>query len=293
MSILPPKKGRNPGRRPALRGSLMQDVSHGEERVRIWPRHRKRRPDKKQREAEAKFRAANMATKYIRPETLREFTDAVKGTPLLPRDLILMQLYQRLVGIITPDGRKLYPMPVKVDVSNALDAITQTPGKTIVRGEEFWEAGDAGSGGGWVQLLDYQIPGLIAPVEVDVSQYSYVTAIFSMVELNTPQVRTVGFSHDNGETWEPLTTGWNVIGADGFNTLGGQVINAHNGAARPERSGIVSFHTGEAGQPAIAQGLNRNTTFLGTYLKGRINRIRLGSPSGSAMQGGRLLVFAQ
>jgi hypothetical protein len=46
----------------------MQDVALGQERVRVWPRKRGRAKTKAQREANDKFRVAQMCCNYVAPQ---------------------------------------------------------------------------------------------------------------------------------------------------------------------------------------------------------------------------------
>lgn len=138
MAVIPPNDGKTPGRRPSLRGVVMEDVAFGKERIRAWPRKRPN-PSPKQRLAQEQFRAAQAAAKWMSPDVLLFFRETVEGTPLLPRDLVTSMLYNRLAAFQLDDGRLLFPMPAKIDVSQSLDAISQTPGTILVRGEQYWE----------------------------------------------------------------------------------------------------------------------------------------------------------
>ena len=126
-------------RRPALRGLVMQDVSRGAERTRAWPRSRGKPKAPGEAERQKKFAMANLATKYVAPQIAVDFTNAVKGTPLLPRDLLISMFYQRLAAIVMPDGKVLWPMPARNDVSQALDALANQPGQMLRRGPAIWE----------------------------------------------------------------------------------------------------------------------------------------------------------
>lgn len=139
---------RPPGRRPAHRGVLVQDISQGAERVRKWPEKRGRTRDRAEKARLDKFRAAQMAAKFMAPQIVQAFTDAVKGTPLMPRDLLTSMVYGRLAMFVLDDGRALWPTVAQNDVSRALDVLSQTPNTILVRGEEAWEGVPYGGGGG-------------------------------------------------------------------------------------------------------------------------------------------------
>lgn len=138
MAALPPK-GKLVDRRPSLTGVLVSDVSNGVERQRAWPRSRGKITNPTTVEQMEWFRQAQWATKYIDPQIMTTFAQATKGTPLLPRDLATMMFAGRMFYFIFPDGRKMFSVQAKTDVSTSLDAIGQTPGMTLIRGPVYWE----------------------------------------------------------------------------------------------------------------------------------------------------------
>lgn len=138
-----PPGNRPPGRRPSLRGVLMSDIVKGQSRVRAWPRKRKSTQHPDQVAAAKKFANAQFATKFMAPQMVADFASAVQGTPLLPRDLLTSMLYGRLAAFVLEDGKVRYPMPARIDVSQSLDALGNTPGMTLIRREDYWEAIDA------------------------------------------------------------------------------------------------------------------------------------------------------
>jgi hypothetical protein len=85
-----------------------------------------------------KFAQANRATKWMAPQIIRDFTEATANTPLLPRDLLVSILYNRLAAFVVQGGKVMFPMPAYTDVSEALDAISQQIGYTIIRGPDGW-----------------------------------------------------------------------------------------------------------------------------------------------------------
>ncbi len=119
----------------------MQDVSQGRERARSWPRKRGKSRSPVTKAQNELFRDQQRAAKYMAPEMLATFMRASEETPFLPRDLSTMMLANRLAIIHMADGRKVYPMPTVLGVSESLDALSQTPGSYLVRGADRWEAG--------------------------------------------------------------------------------------------------------------------------------------------------------
>lgn len=84
--------------------------------------------------------------------------EAVKGTYLLPRDLITAAMYGRTFVISIPGQRTLVPMAFRKDVSFSLDTVTIAQGGLLVRGAELWDPFPQGLPG---QLLSSQ--GLALP----------------------------------------------------------------------------------------------------------------------------------
>lgn len=124
------------------------DMVNGSIRVRAWPRKRGQQATPKQKANQEKFAQVQRASRYIAPQTYSQIVNATQGTPLLPRDIVTMIMFNRVAAFTLPDGRTLYPMPVRKDVSEALDSISQTEGDTLVRGPEGWIALPYGGGGG-------------------------------------------------------------------------------------------------------------------------------------------------
>lgn len=117
----------------------MFDVVKGAPRVRSWP---KKRGPAKSDEHKAQtdfFRHASWAAKFMHPEIQVIFAEARKNTPLLPRDLAFMMLANTMFITVFEGGKVAYPVQFITKVSESLDAITQTPGQFLVRGEQFWQ----------------------------------------------------------------------------------------------------------------------------------------------------------
>jgi hypothetical protein len=153
----------------------MQDVTQGTERVRRWPRKRPKKPSKKQRQVQDKFAQANRAFSYQDPQVSQWMMSQVEGTPLLPRDIMTMTMFGRLMQIVAPDGQDLWPMPARNDVSEALDVLGKQEGSTLIRGKDYWQALAASPGGSITPLMavatvetDHKQPGGVwSPVKFD------------------------------------------------------------------------------------------------------------------------------
>lgn len=133
-----PKGSQAPRRRPSLRGVLMQDIAFGKERVRVWPTGRGRPKTKAQKEAQDKFALVQRMAAYLAPGVLAYIHKAVANSPLLPRDVVTMQLYNRWMAFDLEDGRTLWPMTARNDVSEALDVLTKAIGDYLVRTPSGW-----------------------------------------------------------------------------------------------------------------------------------------------------------
>lgn len=125
-------------RRPSLHGILMQDISHGRERSRGWPRKRGSKVSAATKEQNDAFREAQQSAKYWDPRNIIEVSEWREGTPILPRDLQVMMMYNRLFVIVLPNGTKVYSMAARQDVSDSLDAISPEVGTILYRADEGW-----------------------------------------------------------------------------------------------------------------------------------------------------------
>lgn len=127
----------------------MIDVVNGNPRIRSWP---KKRGAPKTAEHQAQvdfFRHASWATKFMHPDMNTLFMEWRKGTALLPRDLAFMMFANTMFIIPLAAGKVLYPMQIVAKVSESLDALSQTPGKMLIRGTQFWEETDPPRGLPW------------------------------------------------------------------------------------------------------------------------------------------------
>lgn len=199
---LPPGKTSASGRRPSLRGILIQDVVFGTERTRKWPRKKPKRPTPAEKRTRDQFRTMQRATKYFAPRMYLDFMNMVEGTPLLPRDVMTMMLANRLFAFVTEQGKVLWPMPARIDVSEALDTINNEPGKSLIRGEQGWEEYIPGQGGGYRLIDDFTVTLPIAEyVSPDLADYPIVIIWGNLLASDSDVQRLVQGSTDGGQTW--------------------------------------------------------------------------------------------
>lgn len=151
-------------RGPSLRGVMMKDVSAGVERSRIWPSPRGKNLHPTTQRQNEKFAKIAQACKYWPAFLQAQYREAVKGTPLLPRDLMIQVMYNRFATLNLEDGRRIFPMTAVQDVSESFDVIAQLQGEMMARGEYFWQPITAGQPG---QVLTFgnvgQLPAWTAP----------------------------------------------------------------------------------------------------------------------------------
>lgn len=130
--------GGGKNRRPSFQGNVVMRVQRGIEVAAAWPPKMKKSARKLQAERMEFFRQVQWAWKFTYPAYVQQLTAAVKGTPLLPRDLYLSQMAGRLLGLQLPNGAWIVSVAVQNDVSETLDYLTSIPGSILIRGEEGW-----------------------------------------------------------------------------------------------------------------------------------------------------------
>jgi len=153
MAQQPPISGTKK-RGPGLNKAVMIDTVRGQGRIRKWPKGRTIAKGTAQRARNDKFRVASQFMKYLTAREWFVITEAVKGTPLMPRDVMMMLLYLRIYQIQNSIEGTIYSMAERQDVSDSLDVLGSTPGFTLIRGAEFWEAAPS-SGGGSGMLFNW------------------------------------------------------------------------------------------------------------------------------------------
>lgn len=152
MAKIPPESITGPNRGLSIKGVGYTREWRGKL---IWQRWPVRQPTPRtplEKETITTFSVASTATLYFDPFQL-DFANAVaRQTTLLPRDLLMMALYNRGTLIVQEDGRKLYSMAALQDVSDLLDTIGQVPGDMMYRGTTWWTRLPVGNAGDFLQL---------------------------------------------------------------------------------------------------------------------------------------------
>ena len=138
MAVLTPgKKGQ---RFPSLRGRVEFHARKGKIVAQKWRRKRGRAQTPGQRDRQEWFRQANVLAKYADGRQQALSRCAMEHLPVRPFDALLAAMAGRLWAVEADDGRTLYSMAARGDVSKNLDVLTQEPGRILIRGPGFWEA---------------------------------------------------------------------------------------------------------------------------------------------------------
>ena len=104
-----------------------------------WPRKRGPPKTAEHQKQVDDFRAANRLAKYITNEQQIPLLLATQNSGFYPRDWAVMTMYGRAFSLAFDDGRTMYSMAARSDISKSLDILAQTPGGLLMRGPDFWE----------------------------------------------------------------------------------------------------------------------------------------------------------
>ena len=133
-----PNRGSS-GQPPSLKRTVQSDAVRGSPRIRKWPRPQSAATKAKTAEHVEWFRQAQWLTKYISPGQMKVAMESTRGTPLMPRDLLTMAMAGRLWLIVDENGKEIWPVAVRNDISQALDILSKKPGSIMYRGPDIWE----------------------------------------------------------------------------------------------------------------------------------------------------------
>lgn len=272
----------------------MQDVTQGVERSRSWPRNRGKPKNEKTKEQNDWFRQMQWATKYMDPRLLIDAVAAVKGTPLLPRDILTMLHSGRLMAFQTETGKRIYPVQAKRDVSESLDVISQQEGYTLVRGPDGWEGRAQTTGGSWTVAFslsgfapqaDIVITDLPPALEYQVIGTSLYTTDFRFLDMHVSTNNGASFFDAHGNYVDVFSDGNQLLTSVAYNTsqqlTGPRLIQYR----------IIAPHV--AGVPKIILNQQNWTSrqFVADIVN-PINAMRIRPFLGGAIGGGSLHVLA-
>lgn len=226
MGQQPPTGGTKP-RGPAIRKAIMLDTVRGAPRARQWPRGRTIAKGSPQAARNERFRIAQQFIKYLTAKEVFTVTEAVKGTPLMPRDVLTMLVYLRVMQLGPGGPGTVYSMATRRDVSESLDALGSIVGQGLVRGDEFWEQQPASGGGGGMEFswhadsapgINPLYPGAFQGGEYDCLQEFAVSNAASWIEQLSGSTYQVAIAEINtGSVIQAIELS-NVVTAPGANT---------------------------------------------------------------------------
>lgn len=128
-----------PRKAPSLKGNIVISSWRGIPYIAKWPKKRSRPLPEITQEQNDWFRQANILTKYIEPRFQEVANQAVKGTPLYPRDVEVALMRGTLFGINFGKNQRMFSVANQQAVSESLDVLGQTPGGLLYRNEDRWD----------------------------------------------------------------------------------------------------------------------------------------------------------
>lgn len=126
-------------RAPSLRGAFLIRPGRSGQVAQGWPKPPKKRKSKKQQDAIAAFKEAAIIGKFAPAEDQMTARRLSHGSQFLPRDLQYMAIYGRLCTLFFTNGRRVYQLASRYDLTELLDILGFAPGSILFRGPEFWE----------------------------------------------------------------------------------------------------------------------------------------------------------
>ncbi len=176
-----------PGRRPAsFLSGIYYRVLGGQLVAQSKPRPRGRAGSPKQLENQARFADAARAVKYMDANQQWVARKMSEHQPQQPGDLLMQAMLGTMGPIHFEDGRVLYSVSERDEVSQALDLIARFHGDMIIRGPELWQFLGPGTPG---DVLTTRGPGAAphwAPGAA--GQFTYLSTSFQgQVRSSSPQ----------------------------------------------------------------------------------------------------------
>jgi len=281
-----------PRRLESLRGVVMVDMVNGKIRIRKWPRPRGKPKDPTVQANNELFAQGNKAWKYLSAVQQDTFRNAVEGSPLLPRDLQTAMTFDRLFLFEIEDGRVLYPVKLKREVSEALDTITQTVGQILQRTENGWEGISFSNAVLWNHVADYSITGGSAQLDFPwPTDAAYVRCIFNAIALSASNQRRLRVSQDGGATYI-ATSGFYQQMTNNASFTGQTHLNVHQDTVNNARTSVIEFEQWQSDKPFTQINYLSNTYGYVTSLTGPVTNLRL-FPSAGTLTSGTVQVYAR
>lgn len=301
-----------PGRGAGLRGSHYVTTNRTGTFVSKWPKPRGPAKSPAQQRAQDDFAAACVIIKNIDPLMQAVARDVSRYTPLLPRDFLMMQLFQRAFHFVLPDGSKVYSMAAMQDVSALLDAIWQEKNGLLLRDDSLWKGLPPGtptqvlsvdldgnvvwqdptvpdSGSRWHILRDWTFAasGPTVSVEADLTGYHDMQIVLQNVASSVSGWRAAQVSADGGSTWKTTAQYANIASAGSITNDNAFFLYA--GATTAGRYGtlIVSEIT-QTGAPISSIAPARGFPQFMQSTRAPINRVRVCNFDGAGAIAGNM-----
>jgi len=131
----------------SLRGAFYTRTWRGIVVACIWPRERKRRRTRADKNRNERLIDLVTAIKWAPPIDIENAMDAVKGTPFLWRDLLTSQMTGHQIAPVEIDGRVIYPESFVLQLLRALDTFATKPSSPLTRYPGRWRAQPIGTAG--------------------------------------------------------------------------------------------------------------------------------------------------
>ena len=158
MVKIPPESFMFPGRGVSLRGVGYSRWIKGQLHWSKWPRAQKSARTAREQQTRDLFAVASKVTLHMSAAEQAFARNLADESKLLPRDFLMIALFNRIGTIVRRDGSKVYSVPAIQDVSDLLDALWQLKGGILVRGETWWTGVPAGQVGQVLTVGPEQLP---------------------------------------------------------------------------------------------------------------------------------------
>lgn len=263
----------------------MFDIVNGKVRARKWPRSRGKPKTLAQKKRQDDFAAAQRASKFTAPQQMVDFTNATDGTPLLPRDLMTMMLYNRMYAFQLPNGKVLNPMPAVNDVSASLDVLGAEVGQILVRQPQGWRQAPAPGGTTITVLHDETITAPVPYVQINgLGNHPFVRFYALQLQASTGGIRRAIVSLDNAVTWKNTNGDYDYWSTNGWYAPMADFPLHQNGISDP-RGSLFEFWLNTEGLPPVLNNCIWPQMVMMPNDVGPITNMRIFNDAGNLISG--------